>query len=158
MIRATTRAIAGASTASTAARTRELPPGASIHRSLMRPRYVFATASSRPPSALSRAVYAGGPTLWVRRRTRGNEHPTGGGDPGADRGGRTRTPPPARSAPSARAQRWHAPVEAGDARPGPAHRAAEARAPRQADGARGVRQRQPLLGRLRDRGDPEGGR
>ena len=49
-------------------------------------------------------------------------------------------------------------AQAGAARTRPAHRQPRARAPRQADRARGVRVGQPLLGRLRDRGDPEGRR
>ncbi len=42
------------------------------------------------------------------------------------------------------------------ARTRPPHRQPRARAPGQAHGARGLRLRQPLLGRVRDRGDPQG--
>ena len=49
-------------------------------------------------------------------------------------------------------------VEAPRPGAGPADRATPARAPRQADRPRRVRERQPVVGGLRDRGDPEGGR
>ena len=60
---------------------------------------------------------------------------------------------PGRRAPARRAA---LPAEEQAARPAAAHRAARARAPRQADRARGVRVRQPLVVGVRDRGDAAG--
>src|SRR6266508_6290663 len=148
---ATPRAIAGDRIETSSVRPRLGPAGGSNHRSRMRPRYGFATGSSRGRARLSRVVYASGPTLGVTRKPYGDQGPT----PRTSSGGTSRPSGHASAEPPT--QGSSAPVEAPRPWTGAADRAAPARAPGQADRARGLRIRQPLIVRVRDRGDPEGG-
>src|SRR4249919_2118304 len=137
-IRASPSASAGASTEITRALAREPPPGASTQRSLMGPRYGFATGSSRRPPHPSRAVYAARPNLGGERGTDGHQAQTGRTPNGRDRGRDRRRGTTVTA--QARTEGPRPPMEAARARTRPPDGPADARAARQAHGARGLRE------------------
>src|SRR4029450_11740628 len=125
---------------------RQQPPLA--HAATLRLPYGFFTG--KRPAFTSRLRVTDDPLGGRRHRGQdGRSYSRALGDTGGGRGARPRG-----AAPAARAS---APVEAPGTRARAPHGTAQARAARQAHRPRGLRGREPVLGRPPARGEPEGG-